>query len=185
MCVMAMAAPIVGAFTGGGAAAAGTGLTFGKALMTVGAIASAGGQLYQGVQSSRIAKANAEYAEQQSAMERQLGAVEDQRVRDRMRRQMAAQRAELVARGVSLDSPTAILLGREAAKELTFESQRTRLASANKQAQLSAEARSYRMKASSALWSGGLSAAGSVLSAAPKLWPGLSGGTGSRDGVIG
>ena len=75
---------------------------------------------------------------------------------------------------MSLDSPAAILLGQTAAQELSFESQAVRSTGAARDAELSAEARLVRAKGAEAMLKGTFSAAGTLLSAAPKLWPGLS-----------
>ena len=120
------------------------------------------------------AEANAKFAERQGAMERQLSVIEDERTRARMRAAMAQQRAELAGRGVSLDSPTAVLLGRQAAEEMSFASQSVRSRGAARTAELGAESRAWSARAGSALFGGRLSAAATMLDRAPTLWPGLS-----------
>lgn len=188
MCMVALASvgtALSGLF-GGGASAAGataaasagsaaaTGVTVGQVLTTAGTIASVGGTLWQGIASSRAASAQADYLAQQSAVERQLALVEDQRTRDRMRGAIAQQRAELAGRGISLDSPTAVLLGRRAAEEMSFSSQSVRSNAAARQTELGVAESGYRARATTALLTGTLSAAGSLLGKAPDLWPGLA-----------
>lgn len=153
---------------------AGAGLTFGQALSAAGTIASVGGGIYQAQASAGAARQQAAYIERQSAIERSLAAVEDERTRSRMRSAIAQQRSELIARGVSLDSPTAVLLGRQAAEEMSAASQSVRSNANARAEELGVEARSYRARATSALLKGGFSAAADLLTQAPTLWPGLS-----------
>lgn len=173
MCLPALPAALAGL---GGAAAgtAATGWTVGSVLSLAGTAASIGGSVLGAVQSSQAARTQADYLAQQSATERQLALVEDQRTRERMRAAIAQQRAELAGRGVSLDSPTAILLGRKAASEMSFASQSVRSTAAARQAELSVAEQGYRARATTALLTGGLSAAGDMLTRVPQLWPGLS-----------
>lgn len=159
---------------GAGIGAAASGLTVGGALSGIGTLASVGGTLAQGAAEAGAARQNARFAERQARTERMLAGVEDERLRERMRGALAQQRSELAARGVSLDSPTAVLLGRNAAAEMSFASQSVRSGSAARSHELSAEARSYRARASSALLTGRLSAAAGILTRAPEIWPGLS-----------
>lgn len=188
MCIPALLAPLA-AIGGGGAAAAGAGaaaaaggaaaaatggLTIGGALSGIGTVLGIGGSLMQAKTASDTAKANAAEAERQSAVERQLAVVEDERTRSRMRSEIASQRAELASRGISLDSPTAVMLGRKAAEEMSFASQSVRSGSQARSAELGAEARGYRAQARSSMLKGVFSAAGTALSAAPDLWPGLA-----------
>jgi hypothetical protein len=166
--------PIFGGAAAGGAAAAGTGITVGSILSTAGALIGAGGALYQGRMESAAADANAKYVEQQRRSEAMLAAVQDERTRERMRGAIAQQRSQLAARGVSLDSPTAVLLGRKAAEEMSFASQSVRSGAAATDAELSAEARMYRGRARTSMLTGQFSAAAGLLSKAPDLWPGLA-----------
>lgn len=187
MCVVALAstaASALGSLFGGGAAAAGavaggssaaaSGMTVGSVLSNIGTIASVGGTLWQGVSSAQAARQQAAFVAQQSAVERQLALVEDQRIRDRMRGAIAQQRAELAGRGVSLDSPTAVLLGRKAAEEMSFASQSVRSGAAARQTELGVAERGYRARATTALLTGSLSAAGTLLGRAADLWPSLA-----------
>lgn len=179
MCAPALAAipaAIGAAFSGLTAAvgAAASGLTVGQALTFGGTAISAVGTLAQGAQAAGAARANAKYAERQARTETMLAGVEDQRLRERMRMALSQQRSELAGRGISLDSPTAVLLGRTAARELSFASQSTRAGGAGRAQELSAEARAYRASATTALMSGRLSAAAGLLTQAPKVWPGLN-----------
>lgn len=163
-----------GGAAAGSAAAAQGGMTIGSLMSMAGTAASVGGTLMQASASAQAAEANAKYAERQAAFERQLGAIEDERTRARMHSAISRQRAELAGRGVDIGSPTAILLGRQAAQEMSFASQSARSRTAAQTTQLSAEARSWRAKAGASLFGGRLSAASTLLDQAPTLWPGLA-----------
>lgn len=145
------------------------------ALKTIGTVVGIAGTAVQAVSAFQANKANAAYADQQAKDEAILTAVQDDRTRQKFRAQIAQQRSELSARGVSLDSPTAVFLGQTAAREMSFASQSVRSGGAARVQELGAEARAYRSRASQALVSGGVSAAGQFLTAAPDIWPGLKG----------
>lgn len=171
---IAGAAATAGSAIAGAVGSAGAGMTVGSALQVAGTIASVGGGIWQTQASASASRQQAAYIERQSAMERQLAGVEDERTRSRMRSAIAQQRSELLARGVSLDSPTALLLGRQAGEELSYASQSVRSRAGARAEELGVEARSYRARATSALLKGGFSAAGDILTAVPQLWPGLA-----------
>jgi len=143
-------------------------------LTGIGTTLAVGGSLIQGVNDHRMGKAQARALEQQARDERNLAAVQESRTRMQMRAQMAQQRAELASRGVSLDSAGAVLLGQTAAQEMAFESQAIRSGGAARTAELSHSARIARGQATQGLLRGGVNAAGSFLTAAPKLWPELA-----------
>lgn len=153
------------AATAGGAAAAG-GLGIGTAL-------AAGGSLLQGVMGLQAANAQKRALQQQADTEAQLTAVKDQRTRAQFMRAIATQRAELAARNVTLDSPTAIALGQVAAQEMSFESQAIRAEGTARQTELSAARRAAGWQGVSSVLRGTFSAADSLLQAAPDLWPGF------------
>lgn len=181
MCVQAALAAL-GPLFGTGATAAGataaasaasTGLSLGTVLQTAGMIASVGGSIAQGIAASKAAKTQAELIEQQAATEKQLNATEDNRRRALFRTQIAQQRAELASRGIQLDSPTALLLGQTAAQEMSFESQSVRQAGYAKQQELSYAAKAARADAANSLLKGFTTAAGSFVTSAIDIWPGL------------
>lgn len=161
-----------GATAAGATAAAGLGQT----LQVLGLVASVGGSVAQGIAASNAAKTQAALTEKQAAIEKQLTATEDQRRRQQFRSQIAAQRAELAARGIAADSPTAILLGQVAATEMSFNSQAVRQSGAAKVDELSAVAAASRADAANSVINGSVSAVGKALTAAPDIWPGLSSG---------
>lgn len=153
-----------------GAATAGAGT-----LSTIGTLLSAGGALYQGYSSYRAGKEQAALLSQQAATQAQLNTVQDARTRRQYVSQMRQQQAELAARGVTLDSPTAVALGQSAAQEMSFASQAIRSEGAAQQIELSYARRASRARAVSSLLQGGLSAAGSLLTRSPDVWPSLRG----------
>lgn len=147
--------------------------TIGSTLATLGTVVSIGGALVQGISGMRAANANAAAIDQQRKTEVQLSAVEDQRRRAQMNSQISQQRAELAARGVSLDSVTAVMLGQTAAKEMSFESQAVRSGAQARDQELSSAASAARAEGTQAMLKGGFSAAGKFLTAAPDIWPGF------------
>ncbi len=175
MCIPAIITALGPVFSGlglgavgatGAVAAAGT-------LGTLGTLVSVGGAVLQGVQGMAAARQQAAVLNQQAATEAQLTATQDNRQRARFASQISQQRAELAARGVTLDSPTAIALGQTAAQEMSFQSQATRSDGQARQIELSAAARYARAQGVSSLLRGMSSAASGLLEKAPDLWPGF------------
>lgn len=163
----------IGGATAAGAAAGAAGAA--GTLSTIGTVLSIGGSLYQGIQGANAAKANAAAIEQQRATEAALTATKDQRERREFMSAIARQRAELAARGVQLDSVTAVTLGQTAAQEMAFQSQATRAGGIARDSELAAEQRAARAQRTSSLLKGVFSAADSFLTRAPDIWPGLKG----------
>lgn len=160
----------------GGATAAGAtagAATIGSTLSTIGTVVSIGGALAQGIAGMQAGKANAAAIDQQRRTEAQLSATEDQRRRLQMNSQIAQQRAELAGSGVTLDSVTAVMLGQTAAKEMSFESQTVRSGAQARDQELSSASRAARAEGTQSLLKGGFSAAGTLLKAAPDIWPGF------------
>ncbi|HMO07023.1 MAG TPA: hypothetical protein PKD10_05165, partial [Paracoccaceae bacterium] len=175
MCLPGLFAALGGAGAAGATAAgatAGAGLTTAQVLTNIGTVIGAGGALIQGVQAARSVREQSAALAQQAATERQLTAVQDQRTRARFMTAIRQQAAELAGRGVTLDSPTAVLLGQTAAQELAFESQAVRATGDARQRELSAAQRQLRAQRASGLMKGVFGAAETVLTAAPDLWPG-------------
>lgn len=139
------------------------------ALMTV----QAAGSLYQGIQGYQTAQANQQLVQQQAQQQQVLTATQDQRTLEKFHTKIADQAAQLAGRGINLASPTAVYLGQEAGKEMSFQSQAIRSQGAAAQDRLSAESQMYGAKATSSLLSGVFSASGTVLKDAPQIWPGL------------
>lgn len=158
----------VASTAGGATAAAGGGL-----LQGLGLALSVGGSLMQGIQASRTYKVQAAAIAEQKKTEAQLTAVEDQRTRLKFRSAMRQQSAELVARGIDLSSPTAVLLGQTAAQEMSFASQEVRSRGGARQQELSSTETIARSRATSSLLEGFTTAAGKYLTGAPDVWPEL------------
>ena len=171
----ATAATAAGATAAAGTAAAGAGLA--GTLATVGSLLAVGGQVAAGVQGAQAANAQIAALEDAKAQERALNAQTDQRERVKFAGQIAQQRAELAARGVTLDSVTAIALGQTAAQEMSFNSQAIRSDGQARQIELTAEQRNARLIRGSAIMRGVLGASADLLKSAPDLWPGLRAGS--------
>lgn len=174
MCIPGAFAALTG-IGGAGTAAATGAAAFANTLVKVGTLVSAGGSIISGIQGAKAASAQAGALEDQARTEAQLTATKDQRERREFMSLMARQRAELAARGVQLDSVTAVALGQSAAQEMAFQSQATRQAGSARQTELSAAGRAARAGRAGSLLKGIFSAADTVLTAAPDLWPGLKG----------
>jgi len=157
--------------TAGAATAAGGGLA--GTLSTLGTLVSVGGALAQGISAKRAGAAQAQAIETQRKQEAMLNSVEDQRTRAQFASQIRQQSAQIAERGFSLDSPTAIFLGQNAAKELAFASQSVRQTGAARSSELSNAARAGRARGMQGLLKGGFSAAGRLLNAVPDAWPEL------------
>jgi hypothetical protein len=143
---------------------------------TIGATAlSAGGQIVGGIQSRSIAAANARALRAQATREAELGAVRESQVRREYRQKAGLQRAQIAASGVTLDSLTSLDLGADLATQGFLDAQSARLDSQGRQTQLRNSARLARAEGAADLMRGVTGAAAGVLTAAPKLWPGLAG----------
>ncbi|SFY18675.1 hypothetical protein SAMN04244548_03005 [Paracoccus pantotrophus] len=178
MCVPSLIAAATSAFggttaAGASAAAATAGAGAASALSTIGTGLGVVGGLMSGISAYRTGKAQEAALREQARTEQELNAVQDQRTRREYMSQMRQQAAELAARGISLDSPTAVLLGQTAAQEMSFASQAVRSEGSARQAELSNEARLARARGTQGLLSGTFSAAGALVSGAPKIWPEL------------
>ena len=158
----------------GGAAAATGAVATALSLQTHGIIVSIGGALVQGITGMQAAKAQSAAIESQKQTEAQLNAVEDQRQRAKFTSEIRKQNAELAARGIQLDSVTAIALGQTAAQEMSFDSQSIRATGVARQRELTAEQRAAKSRGLSSMLKGSFNAAGTLLSAAPDLWPGFA-----------
>lgn len=145
------------------------------AAMVAGTALSAGGQIVGGIQSRNIANANARMMRAEAAREAQLGALRESQVRRDFRQKAGLQRAQIAASGVTLDSLTSLDLGADLATQGFLDAQSARLDSQGRQTQLRNSARLARAEGAAYLLRGVTGAAAGVLSAAPKLWPGLEG----------
>lgn len=176
MCLLAAAGALGlgGAAAGGaaaGAAAAGGGLA--SALQLVGLAGSVIGPMMQARQAQAVAGAQAEALEQQRDAQLTLRGVEEQRTRRDYARQVRQQASQFAARGVALDSPTAIYLGQTAAEEMVFAAQSVRQGAMAEATELTNEAALSRARGQMARTKGVFKAAGNFITGAPKVWPGL------------
>lgn len=174
MCLPALL-PIAGAALGGVSAAGAAGATALTIAQGIGAGLSIGGALGQGVAGYQTERAQAGLYMDQAKTDAQLTSLQDQRERDQFAAQIAQQRAELAARGITLDSVTAVQLGRKAAAEMSYQSQATEAQGTARQTELQNEAAMARARAVNSLLTGFTSAAASTVTMAPNLWPGLQG----------
>ena len=171
MCILGL-----GALAGiGGATAAGATAAAGLAgtLSTIGTIIGIGGTLYQGIAGAQAGRAQAAEIEATRVTEAQLTATQDARQRAKMSSAIRQQSAELLARGVQLDSPTAVALGQTAAQELSFDSQAIRSGGVARDRELSGQKRLALASGKLSALKGKIGAAGQFLTAAPDIWPGL------------
>ena len=155
------------------AGAAGAAAAGGSTLSTIATMASVAGTLAQGIAGYQAGNAQAAMIERQAEISAELNAVKAERVSQQMTSQMRLQAAELVARGVQLDSPTAIALGMNAGRELSFATQSVRATGQAEQIELSNQALAARAHGMNSLLRGGSSAAAEFLTGAPEIWPGL------------
>lgn len=142
-------------------------------LQIIGTVVSVGGSLAAGASENRAQQDQAALYERRAKTEAVLSSIEDVRTRERFRSQIQEQTAQLAAKGVSLDSPTALMLARDAGREMSFASQEVRSRGAARGAELSASARAARARGRLAMLKGGLDAAGAFFDKAPDIWPGL------------
>lgn len=159
------------ALTAGGATAAGA--TAGAGLQALGTAVTIGGTAISAINTARAYRASSAEVERQAEQTRQLTAVEDRRARRDFLSAIRRQSAELLARGIAPDSPTAIALGETAAREMSFDSQTVRQGGRSRVVELSSQSRALRSRATQSIFRGGASAAATVLNRAPDLWPGL------------
>lgn len=86
-----------------------------EGLLAVATLASAGGAIAQGQSGAAMANYNAKVAEQNAVTERQLGVLEEFRVRDDVRRALSGLQADNAASGFQLTG-TPLLIAAESAK---------------------------------------------------------------------
>jgi hypothetical protein len=160
----------IGGATAAGATAAASGLSFGTILSGIGTAVSVVGALKQAKAAGQAASEQVAQLAVQKTAEANLAATEEQRHRQQFQRAQAQQRAELAARGVSLDSPTAILLGQTLAQEMSFDAQAVRSGGVARQQELTGAQRVALATGTSARMRGRYSAAASLLSGGVDLW---------------
>jgi len=175
MCIPALAGALglgtAGAATAAGATAAAASTA--STISTLGTLVSVGGAIAQGISGMNAARQQAAAIADQRQTEAQLTTTEDMRSRQKFMAAIEQQRAEMAARGVQLDSVSAITLGQTAAREMSFGSQAIRSQGAARARELTASERAARATGLSSLLKGSFTAAGDLLTGAPDLWPGF------------
>lgn len=167
------------AAAGVGAAGAGVATTtaglakVGALIKSVGTVASVVGPLAQGVSDFKQAKSQQRAYEAAAQQEAAIASEESERVRRRLLFEAGRQRLELGARGVALDSPTAITLGRAAADELEYATRATIEGGLARQTELTSRGRAVGARGASALLGGFFSAADGYLTAQADRWENL------------
>lgn len=143
-------------------------------LGVAGALLGAASTARAGRAAAAEARENARLRAEQAEHEKRLNTMQDLRERRDFATQIRQQASELVGRGVSLDSPTAIYLAQAAGAELAFQSQAIRSGGAAALAELNAQSRAYQAQARNARVTGNLSAASDLLTDIPKIWSALT-----------
>lgn len=141
----------------------------------VGLALSTAGGVYSAVQQSNMAKQNAAFARYEAEQTKEIGRANEAAARNRMSRLIARQRGQLAARGVRLDSASAMDLGEEAATESFMEAQSARFNTNSRVAAKSNEAAIYDFSARTGLVNGMFHTAANGLGQALDLWPQLQG----------
>lgn len=174
MCLIAgLGALGLGGGAAAGATAAATAGGLAQALQVAGLVASVAGPVIAGQQTKQAAGMQAKAYEQQAEQTSRLRAIEEQRTRRQFGGQIRRQAAQMAARGVSLDSPTALYLGQTAAEEMAFAAQTVRQTGMAEASELSTSAQLARFRGQQAAMTGNFTAAGNLLSGAPEVWPEL------------
>lgn len=134
---------------------------------------SAGSTIFSASQKARAANDQAELVDQQREKEEELFGIRADRVAQQFDDQIAWQTAEIAGAGFQLDSPTALALAQDAAREKQFEVDAVRRTGEARGAELSATARNLRAQAQDAMLGGFISAASGALTQTQDIWPEL------------
>lgn len=144
-------------------------------IAAIGTGVSAAGQISAANKAKKAGAANAAALKEVMAAEKAMTAIEDVRTRSRFRTEMRKQSTELAARGIALDSPTAMLLAEQAGRELSFMSQGIRQKGEAKQAELKTGLAQNNAMTAQQVAQGQVGAASTILNAVPDIFPGLGG----------
>ena len=118
----------------------------------------------------------AAYARYEAEQTKEIGKANEARTRSRMDRLIARQRGQLAARGLRLDSASALDLGEEAATENFLEAQAARFNTKSRVDAKTNEAAIYDFTARTGMVNGFFGTAARGLGQALDLWPQLQGG---------
>lgn len=141
----------------------------------IGLAASAATGLYGAAQQSGMAKQNAAFARYEAEQTKEIGKANEARSRSKMDRLIARQRGQLAARGLRLDSASALDLGEEAGTENFMEAQSARFNTKSRVDAKTNEAAIYDYTARTSMMNGVFGAATRGLGQALDLWPQLQG----------
>lgn len=148
------------------------------------AVIGAAASIYGGVQQNKAGQAQARIARQEAQQREALGAIEATRVRERMRQQIGLQTAQLAARGLQLDSPTALGLAGAAGEEAFLEEQASRVGTQSAANRLRQEADLSEARGRLALVGGVATGASQLLSAGAGMFGGGGGGATKAAGSL-
>ena len=147
--------------------------SIGSAMATIGTVTSVVGQFVQARSTQAAMSQHAQDLEAQKQQTRALSSIREWRTRQKMRAEMRQQAATIGARGLDLASPTAQFLGQTAAAEMAFAGQAIRQDAQATTQELTSQQRAARARGRDAMFKGKLSAASTMLTAAPEIWPEL------------
>jgi len=140
-----------------------------------GLVLSGGSWLAQAQQQRSIGQYDAAVARNQAITQQEIGNVEEQRARSRMDRLISQQRGQLAARGVRLDSASALRLGQQSAEEASVEAAAQRFNTDQQVTALNSEAQLAEARGSVGFVSGLTRTAARSITGALQLWPELAG----------
>lgn len=136
---------------------------------------SAASGLYSAASGAAASRTNAALSRYEADQTREIGRYNEYQARDRMSALIARQRGQLVARGVRLDSATALDLGEEAGKQNAAEAAAIRMNTDTAVTAKSNEAVIADWTATTGMMNGIFGTAARSLGQGLELWPQLAG----------
>lgn len=125
-------------------------------------------------QQASIGKQNAATARTEAAQQAEIGRYQEQKSRSRMDRLIQRQRAQFSARGVRIDSASALRLGEEAAIERNIDAQAQRFGTKSQVDALNTEATLAQRRGRLGFLTGVAGTAANTITSSLQLWPGLA-----------
>lgn len=135
-----------------------------ETLLIIGAVASAGGAIYSGIQSKQAADNNAELARRQGAQEKDAAVAQAEKIRKAARAQAGAANASLAASGVAIGEGTPIRINEQIYKDSEDDAYSTLLTGTRRQNSANDQASILNSQGNAAMTSGLINAGTSVLS---------------------
>lgn len=132
-----------------------------------------GSQVVGGIQQAQVHKANARMAQIEADQQRDIGRIEEMNARTRMDALISRQAGQLAARGIQLDSASALDLAEAAGREKFMEAQAARFNRESRATSLENESSLSSSYAGGAILGGASRAGATFMNAAPTIWPGL------------